>query len=152
MKYEGVDLIDVSSSGSTSKTVALMRQLRHDEVGKRTESAKKKERVAEIPIGPGYQVPGTEAVRNGAEIPVAAVGMITEVRQADEIIRKEQADMIMLARAMLRNPYWPQHAAIELGETCRTRVPVQYFLAWKDEGLAPMALQAGVLSYRLPDC
>ncbi len=134
LKSAGVDLIDVSSGGSTAKTVALMRQLRHDEVGQRTPSARAKERVAEIPLGPGYQVPGAIAVRTGADIPVAAVGMITAPRQADDIIRNEQADLIMLARALLRDPYWPQRAAIELGETARMRVPVQYYLAWKDEG------------------
>lgn len=134
LKSAGVDLIDVSSGGSTAKTVALMRQLRHDEVGQRTPSARAKERVAEIPLGPGYQVPGAIAIRTGADIPVAAVGMITAPRQADDIIRNEQADLIMLARALLRDPYWPQRAAIELGATARMRVPVQYYLAWKDEG------------------
>ena len=131
LKQDGVDLIDVSSGGSTAKTVPLMRQLQHDQVGK---IPGKDDPVAEIPIGPGYQVPGAHAVRAGAEIPVAAVGLITKPEQANDIIVKNQADMVMLARAMLLNPYWPQHAAIALGDACRTRAPVQYYLAWKDLG------------------
>ena len=131
LKSDGVDLIDVSSGGSTAKTVALMRQMRHDEVGKQDGS---KDPVADIPIAPGYQVPGAEAVRAGANIPVAAVGLITEPEQADSIISEGRADMVMLARALLRDPNWPIHAAIELGETRRVRIPVQYYLAWKDFG------------------
>ena len=131
LKSDGVDLIDVSSGGSSAKTVPLMRQMRHDKVGKQHGD---KDPVAEIPIGPGYQVPGAEAVRHGADIPVAAVGLITEARQANDIIENAQADMVMLARAMLRNPNWPQTAAIELDQTERIRIPVQYYLAWKDSG------------------
>ncbi len=131
LKTDGVDLIDVSSGGSSAKTVALMRQMRHDKVGKQTGT---EDPVAEIPLGPGYQVPGAEAVRAGADMPVAAVGMITEPEQANEIIENQRADMVMLARAILRDPHWPQRAAIALGETKRVRIPVQYYLAWKDFG------------------
>ena len=52
----------------------------------------------------------------------------------NDIIENEQADMVMLARAVLRNPNWPQTAAIELDQTDRIRIPVQYYLAWKDSG------------------
>ena len=131
LKQDGVDLIDVSSGGSSAKTVALMRQMRHDKVG---QQHGKDDPVAEIPLGPGYQVPGAEAVRQGADIPVAAVGMITEPQQANDIIEQDRADMVLLGRAMLRNPNWPQLAAIELGETKRVRIPVQYYLGWKDFG------------------
>ena len=131
LKLDGVDLVDVSSGGSSAKTVALMRQLRHDKVGK---IPGKSDPVAEIPLGPGYQVPGAEAVRSGANIPVAAVGLITEARQANDIVENGQADIIFLARAILRDPNWPLQAAITLGETARARVPVQYYLAWKDLG------------------
>jgi len=131
LKTDGVDLIDVSSGGSSAKTVALMRQMRHDKVGKQSGT---EDPVAEIPLGPGYQVPGAEAVRAGANIPVAAVGLITEPEQANEIIESQRADMVMLARAILRDPHWPQQAAIALGETKRVRIPVQYYLAWKDYG------------------
>ena len=108
-----------------------MRQLRHDKAG---QQHGKDDPVAEIPLGPGYQVPGAEAVRRGADIPVAAVGMITEPGQANDIVAQERADMVLLGRAMLRNPNWPQLAAIELGETKRMRIPVQYYLGWKDHG------------------
>ena len=131
LKSDGVDLIDVSSGGSTAKTVALMSQMRHQEVGKHNG---KNDPIAEIPIARGYQVPGAEAVRHGAEIAVAAVGLITDPRHADAIISEGRADMVMLARAMLRDPNWPIHAAIELGETRKVRIPVQYYLAWKDFG------------------
>nr|XP_061799984.1 NADPH dehydrogenase-like [Nerophis lumbriciformis] len=113
LKRDGVDLIDVSSGGSTAKT---------------------DDPVADIPIEPGYQVPGAIAVRNGANVPVAAVGLITEAKQADDIVQRGQADLIMLARAMLRDPNWPIRAAIALGECKRARIPVQYHLAWKDQG------------------
>ena len=131
LKQEGVDLIDVSSGGSSPKTVALMRQMQHEKVG---QQHGKDDPVAEIPIAPGYQVPGATAVKQGADIPVAAVGLITEPEQANEIIESGKADMVMLARAILRDPNWPQQAAIALGETERMRIPVQYYLGWKDFG------------------
>jgi len=131
LKEDGVDLIDVSSGGSSPKTVALMRQMRHDKVG---QQHGKDDPVADIPIAPGYQVPGAEAVRRGADIPVAAVGLITEPLQANEIVEQGHADMVLLGRALLRNPNWPQLAAIELGQTKRIRIPVQYYLGWKDFG------------------
>lgn len=131
LKEDGVDLVDVSSGGSSAKTVALMRQMRHDKVG---QQHGKDDPVADIPLGPGYQVPGAESIRHAANIPVAAVGMITEAAQANDIIEQDRADMVFLGRAILRNPNWPQLAAIELGETKRMRIPVQYYLAWKDFG------------------
>jgi 2,4-dienoyl-CoA reductase-like NADH-dependent reductase (Old Yellow Enzyme family) len=101
LKAEGVDLVDGSSGG-------LMPQ-------------------ATIPVGPGYQVPFAEAVRSGAGIPTAAVGLITEPAQADRIIRSGQADLVLLARAELRDPYWPLHAADALGH--RAPWPAQYLRA-----------------------
>ena len=85
----GVDLIDCSSGGVVPG--------------------------ARIPIGPGYQVPLAERVRRDGKILSAAVGMITEPAQADEIIRGGRADMVLLAREMLRDPYWPMHATLALG-------------------------------------
>ena len=131
LKSDGVDLIDVSSGGSSAKTVALMRQLRHDQVGKQLGT---KDPVAEIPIGPGYQVPGAAAVRQQADIRVAAVGLITDPHQANEIVASRKADMVMLAREILRDPNWPLRAAIALDDAERARIPVQYYLAWKDLG------------------
>ena len=87
----GVDLIDVSSGGQV-----LMRRFRW---------------VL------GFQVPFAARIRREAGISTAAVGMITEPQQADGIIANGEADMVLLAREMLRDPYWPLHAASALGET-----------------------------------
>ena len=88
LKNHGVDLIDVSTGGNVSKV--------------------------QIPLAPNYQVPFAEAIKREAKIVTSAVGLITEPEQANDIIRKEQADMIFLARALLRDPNWPLHAAQEL--------------------------------------
>jgi 2,4-dienoyl-CoA reductase-like NADH-dependent reductase (Old Yellow Enzyme family) len=97
----GVDLVDCSSGGNVAD--------------------------AKIPIGPGYQVAFAERIRRDAGILTGAVGMITEPHQADEIIRKGQADIVLLAREMLRDPYWPLHAAAELGKPISW--PAQYLRA-----------------------
>jgi 2,4-dienoyl-CoA reductase-like NADH-dependent reductase (Old Yellow Enzyme family) len=70
---------------------------------------------AKIPIGPGYQVPFAEAIRKEVGIPTGAVGMITEPAQAESILASAQADCVLIARAMLHDPYWALHAAEELG-------------------------------------
>jgi 2,4-dienoyl-CoA reductase-like NADH-dependent reductase (Old Yellow Enzyme family) len=82
---------------------------------------------ASIPVGPGFQVPFAARIRAEADIPTAAVGMITDPRQANEIISTGQADMVFLAREMLRDPYWPLHAAAALGQPASW--PVQYLRA-----------------------
>jgi 2,4-dienoyl-CoA reductase-like NADH-dependent reductase (Old Yellow Enzyme family) len=97
----GVDLVDVSSGGNV-------------------------ERV-DIPLGPGYQVPLAAAIRAGAGVPVAAVGLITEPEQAEQIIARGEADAVLLAREFLRNPYWPRQAAQVLG--VQSRWPDQYLRA-----------------------
>jgi 2,4-dienoyl-CoA reductase-like NADH-dependent reductase (Old Yellow Enzyme family) len=79
-----------------------------------------------VPLSPGYQVPFAEAIRAHAQIPTAAVGLITEPRQAEEILSNGKADLVYLARQMLRDPYWPIHAAKALGDAERVRVPPQY--------------------------
>lgn len=89
LKKHGVDLIDVSSGGAVPD--------------------------AKIQTGPGYQVPFSEKIRHGAEILTASVGMITEPQQASAIIERGQADMVLLGRESLRDPYWPMHAAHQLG-------------------------------------
>ena len=101
LKQHGVDLVDVSSGGNVSG--------------------------ATIPTGPGYQVPFAERIRREADIPTAAVGQITAPAQADQIIRNGQADLVLLARQMLRDPYWPLHAAQELGVSVSW--PPQYLRA-----------------------
>lgn len=101
LKGDGVDLLDCSSGGNVAK--------------------------ARIPIGPGYQVPFAEQVRREAGIATGAVGMITEPAQADEIIRTGRADLVLLARELLRDPYWPLRAARELEQPGHW--PAQYLRA-----------------------
>jgi 2,4-dienoyl-CoA reductase-like NADH-dependent reductase (Old Yellow Enzyme family) len=79
---------------------------------------------AQIPVAPGYQVEIAERVRRDANIPTAAVGLITGAMQAEEVVRGGRADMVFLARQLLRDPYWPLHAARELGASVIW--PVQY--------------------------
>jgi 2,4-dienoyl-CoA reductase-like NADH-dependent reductase (Old Yellow Enzyme family) len=102
VKPMGVDLIDCSSGGSSLEQ--------------------------KITLGPGYQVPFAERIRREGEIPTGAVGLITEAKQADEIVRSGQADLVLLARAFLRDPYFPLHAARELG--AKLDPPVQYLRAF----------------------
>jgi 2,4-dienoyl-CoA reductase-like NADH-dependent reductase (Old Yellow Enzyme family) len=71
---------------------------------------------ATIPVGPGYQVPFAERVRREAGIATGAVGLVTDPRQADAIVREGQADVVLLGRELLRDPYWPLHAARTLGQ------------------------------------
>jgi 2,4-dienoyl-CoA reductase-like NADH-dependent reductase (Old Yellow Enzyme family) len=104
LKSEGVDLIDCSSGANVVN--------------------------AKIPVAPNYQVPFAERIRREAGIATAAVGLITEPKQADEIIRSGQADLVLLARASLRDPYWPAHAARALDEAKAVPPPRQYARAW----------------------
>jgi 2,4-dienoyl-CoA reductase-like NADH-dependent reductase (Old Yellow Enzyme family) len=101
LKSRGVDLMDCSSGGN----VAAVR----------------------IPIAPGYQVPFAERVRREANIPTGAVGLITEAAQANAIVAEGRADCVLLARELLRDPYWPLRAARELGVTVDW--PAQYLRA-----------------------
>jgi 2,4-dienoyl-CoA reductase (NADPH2) len=84
---------------------------------------------AKIPVGPGYQVPFAAAIREKASIATGAVGMITDPHQADEIITSGKADLVLLAREMLRDPYWAIKAAQALGEA--PAWPTQYGYAVK---------------------
>lgn len=81
-----------------------------------------------IPVGAGYQTPFADRIRHEAKIATGAVGMITAPEQADHIIRTGQADMVLLAREMLRDPYWPRQAAKQLRQPIAT--PIQYGRAW----------------------
>ncbi|MBV9859565.1 MAG: NADH:flavin oxidoreductase/NADH oxidase [Alphaproteobacteria bacterium] len=69
-----------------------------------------------LEVHPGYQVPFAERIRREAAIPTMAVGLITEPRQAEEILASEKADLVALARGMLYDPRWPWHAAMEMGD------------------------------------
>ncbi len=83
---------------------------------------------AKVPVGPGYQTPFAERIRREANIQTGAVGLITTPEQADHIIRTGQADVVLLARELLRDPYWPHRAAKQLGHD--KNWPVQYDRAW----------------------
>ena len=80
-----------------------------------------------IPVGPGYQVVFAERIRREAGILTGAVGLITEAQQANDIVAAGQADLVLLARQLLRDPYWPLRAARELG--AKTAWPLQYLRA-----------------------
>jgi 2,4-dienoyl-CoA reductase-like NADH-dependent reductase (Old Yellow Enzyme family) len=101
LRDRGVDLVDCSSGGNVPG--------------------------AEIPIAPGYQVSFAERIRHEAGIATGAVGLITTPAQADEIVRSGRADCVLLARELLRDPYWPLRAARELGHPVSW--PPQYLRA-----------------------
>jgi 2,4-dienoyl-CoA reductase-like NADH-dependent reductase (Old Yellow Enzyme family) len=82
---------------------------------------------ADIPFGPGFQVPFAAAIRREAEIATGAVGFITDAAQAEQIVATGLADAVFLARQLLRDPYWPLHAARVLGVDLPW--PVQYLRA-----------------------
>jgi len=90
LKGAGIDIIDCSSGGNVS--------------------------AARIPVGPGYQVPFSERIKRETGLLTGAVGMITSPEQAEQIILSGQADVVLLAREFLRNPYWPLAAAKALRE------------------------------------
>jgi 2,4-dienoyl-CoA reductase-like NADH-dependent reductase (Old Yellow Enzyme family) len=79
---------------------------------------------ATIPKGPGYQVPFAARVRREAGLPAAAVGLITEPGQAEKILADGEADVVLIGRELLRNPYWTRQAARELGDA--HPLPPQY--------------------------
>jgi 2,4-dienoyl-CoA reductase-like NADH-dependent reductase (Old Yellow Enzyme family) len=101
LKATGVDLIDCSSAGAVAS--------------------------AKVPVGPGYQAPLAAAVRKEAGIATGAVGMVTSPEQAEQILATGQADAVLLARELLRNPYWPLVAARRLGASVEW--PKQYLRA-----------------------
>ena len=102
-KTVGIDLVDVSSGGNAVD--------------------------AKMTIRPGYQVPFARAIRAGASVPTGAVGLITEPVQAEQIVADGDADCVFLARALLRDPYWPRHAAASLG------VPLEWPDQYKRAGV-----------------
>lgn len=100
LKARGLDLMDVSSGGSTPD--------------------------AEIPVGPGFQVPFAARIRAEGGIATGAVGMLTTPEQADAIVAEGQADVVLLGRELLRNPYWPLQAATTLGVPAPWPNPYQW--------------------------
>lgn len=102
MKEQGVDLVDCSSGGVVPATIHAF---------------------------PGYQVPAADDIRKEAGIATGAVGLITTGTQAEEILSNGRADLVFIARALLRDPYWPRTAAAELGVPITP--PEQYLRGWK---------------------
>jgi NADPH2 dehydrogenase len=84
-----------------------------------------------IPLGPGYQVPLAEAIRKATGLTTIGVGLITQARQAEEIVGSGKADMVALARGMLYDPRWGWHAAAELGG--HVTAPPPYWRAQSSE-------------------
>lgn len=109
LKKRHVDWIDVSSGGVSPQQ--------------------------KIPLGPGYQVPLAQAVKEATGVVTMAVGLITEAKQAEEIVASGKADMVALARGMLYDPRWGWHAAAELGG--QVSAPPQY---WRSQPSAQKAL------------
>jgi 2,4-dienoyl-CoA reductase-like NADH-dependent reductase (Old Yellow Enzyme family) len=109
LQKRGVDWIDVSSGGVSP--------------------------LQKIPLAPGYQVPFAKAVKEATGVNTIAVGLITEARQAEQIVASGQADLVAIARAALYDPRWPWHAAAELGAT--VEAPPQY---WRSQPREQKAL------------
>ena len=112
-KISGTDFVD--GGFSPDEAVAYARALKAEGCAYVTVSGGGVVLDAKIPVGPGYQLPFAERVKKETGITTGAVGMITDPQQAEAIITGGQADFISLARAMLFNPRWPQHAAVSLG-------------------------------------
>ena len=109
LKKRGVDWIDASSGGVSPQQ--------------------------KIPLGPGYQVPFAQAIKEATGVTTMAVGLITEAKQAEDIVASGKADMVALARAMLYDPRWGWHAAAELGD--QVEAPPQY---WRSQPSTQKAL------------
>jgi NADPH2 dehydrogenase len=109
LKKRGVDWIDASSGGVSP--------------------------LQKIPLGPGYQVPFAQAIKEATGVTTMAVGLITEAKQAEDIVASGKADMVALARAMLYDPRWGWHAAAELGG--QVEAPPQY---WRSQPSTQKAL------------
>ncbi|HTG08398.1 MAG TPA: NADH:flavin oxidoreductase/NADH oxidase [Bradyrhizobium sp.] len=109
LKKRGVDWVDASSGGVSPQQ--------------------------KIPLGPGYQVPFAQAIKEATGVTTMAVGLITEAKQAEDIVASGKADMVALARAMLYDPRWGWHAAAELGG--QVEAPPQY---WRSQPSTQKAL------------
>jgi len=107
LKAAGLDLLDVSQNFITPD-------------------------ISKIPWGPGFMIPITNRIRRESGIPTAVGWLITDPQQAEDAIRDQHTDLVMLAREMLRDPYWPYHAALQLGDEKATSIlPIQYARAVK---------------------
>jgi 2,4-dienoyl-CoA reductase-like NADH-dependent reductase (Old Yellow Enzyme family) len=115
----------VDGGWELEQTIALSRELRRRGVDWIDVSSGGLSALQTIPLAPGYQVPFAQAIKAATGVNTIAVGLITETRQAEEIIASGKADLVALARAMLYDPRWPWHAAAQLGAT--VDAPPQYW-------------------------
>lgn len=107
LKVAGLDLLDVSQNFITPD-------------------------ISQVPWGPGFMIPVASRIRRESGIPTAVGWLITDPQQAEEAVRDQHTDLVMLAREMLRDPYWPYHAAVKLGvEKAPAILPIQYARAVK---------------------
>ncbi len=107
LKADGLDLLDVSHGFNTPD-------------------------ISHVPWGPGFMIPVASRIRRESGVPTAVGWMITDAQQAEDAVRDQHTDLVMLAREMLRDPYWPYHAAVKLGvEKAFEILPVQYARAVK---------------------
>jgi len=108
LKAAGLDLLDVSHGSITPD-------------------------ISKVPWGPGFMIPAASRIRRESAIPTAVGWQITEPQQAEDAVRDQHTDLVMLAREMLRDPYWPYHAALKLGvDKAPEILPVQYARAVKN--------------------
>jgi 2,4-dienoyl-CoA reductase-like NADH-dependent reductase (Old Yellow Enzyme family) len=117
----------VDGGGDIQQSIELARQLRDSGVDLIDCSSGGNVAQATIPVGPSYQTPFAEQIRRESGVMTGALGMITSAVQAEHILATGQADAVIIAREMLRDPYWPLRAARELGQPISW--PVQYLRA-----------------------
>ena len=139
LKAIGVDLLDVSSGGNSPDTVAVMKDL------PRESHPPEVSNEGLISIYEGYQVAAAARIRAEAGMPVACVGMIVSPEFADGVIGDGKADLVMLGRALLRDPLWVARAALALGKCERVELAPQYYLGWKSEGNFGYAFGSGAV-------
>lgn len=125
VRVSATDWFDEGPSWDLEQTIAFARALDQRGAGWMDVSSGGVTPLQKIAIGPGYQVAFAEAIKKEVGLPVMAVGMITEARQAQDIIAEGKADMVALGRAILYDPRWPWHAAAELG--AELKGPSQYW-------------------------
>ena len=125
----------VEGGWDLAQTVELARQLKKRGVDWVDASSGGVSPQQKIPLGPGYQVPFAQAIKEATGVTTMAVGLITEAKQAEDIVASGKADMVALARAMLYDPRWGWHAAAELGG--QVEAPPQY---WRSQPSTQKAL------------
>jgi 2,4-dienoyl-CoA reductase-like NADH-dependent reductase (Old Yellow Enzyme family) len=125
VKVSGTDWVE--GGWDLEQTIAFAKALKDRQVDWITASSAGISPLQKIPLGPNYQIPLAVAIKSATSLPVIGVGLITEARQAEDIVASGQADLVALARGMLYDPRWGWHAAAELGATIDA--PPQYWRA-----------------------